>query len=157
MQGLSHHWPLMWAVDAGCSAPISGMERHSETTQHTVHCVLALCRYSATIGAEGSSKKQHITNLLQQIFPDGITPLADKVARLERREAVWNARLGRFTGTVSCWSWLEYMSGLLLPSRAGHLAASLVHTANQVVPQVAGLHSNKNCICAGQGLPGHSG
>ena len=75
---------------------------------------MALCRYSATIGAEGSSKKQHITNLLQQIFPEGITPLADKVARLERREAVWNARLGRFTGTVSCRSWLG-VHVLLIP------------------------------------------
>ena len=104
----------MWAVNAGCSAAYVGIEGGEEAGQPNSVCVMAMCRYSATIGAEGSSKKQHITNLLQQIFPEGITPLADKVARLERREAVWNARLGRFSGTVSCWSWLEHVL-LILP------------------------------------------
>lgn len=113
VQEFSHHWSLVWAVNAGCSAATIGREGHSEAGHHTIRSVPRLCRYSATIGAEGSSKKQHITNLLQQIFPEGITPLADKVARLERREAVWNARLGRFTGTVSCWSGLECV--LLIP------------------------------------------
>ena len=43
-------------------------------------------RYWNNMGAENSNKRQNVSSLLQTIFPDGLAPLASKVAKIERRE-----------------------------------------------------------------------
>ena len=42
-------------------------------------------RYWTSMGAE-NSKRQNVSSLLQMIFPDGLAPLANKVAKIERKE-----------------------------------------------------------------------
>ena len=43
-------------------------------------------RYWSTMGSENNSKRQNVSSLLQTIFPDGLAPLANKVAKIERKE-----------------------------------------------------------------------
>ena len=43
-------------------------------------------RYWSTQGAQGSNKRQNVSSMLQSIFPDGLAPLAQKVAAIERKE-----------------------------------------------------------------------
>lgn len=50
-------------------------------------------RYWSSQGAHGSSKRQNVSNILQTIFPDGLAPLAQKVASIERQEQVRAHRL----------------------------------------------------------------
>ena len=43
-------------------------------------------RYWGSMGSENNSKRQNVSSLLQTIFPDGLAPLAQKVAKVERKE-----------------------------------------------------------------------
>lgn len=43
-------------------------------------------RYWGSLGSENNSKRQNVSSLLQTIFPDGLAPLAQKVAKVERKE-----------------------------------------------------------------------
>ncbi|KAL0038215.1 hypothetical protein WJX79_008569 [Trebouxia sp. C0005] len=43
-------------------------------------------RYWTSMGAENNSKRQNVSSLLQTIFPDGLAPLANKVAKIELKE-----------------------------------------------------------------------
>lgn len=43
-------------------------------------------RYWSTPAAQGSNKRQNVSSMLQSIFPDGLAPLAQKVAAMERKE-----------------------------------------------------------------------
>ncbi len=43
-------------------------------------------RYWTSMGSENSSKRQNVSSLLQTIFPDGLAPLANKVAKIELKE-----------------------------------------------------------------------
>jgi len=43
-------------------------------------------RYWTSMGSENNSKRQNVSSLLQTIFPDGLAPLANKVAKIELKE-----------------------------------------------------------------------
>ena len=43
-------------------------------------------RYWGSLGSENNSKRQNVSSLLQTIFPDGLAPLAQIVAKVERKE-----------------------------------------------------------------------
>ena len=49
-------------------------------------------RYWGTLGSENNSKRQNVSSMLQTIFPDGLAPLAQKVAKVERKEQAKAAR-----------------------------------------------------------------
>jgi len=49
-------------------------------------------RYWTSMGGENNSKRQNVSSLLQMIFPDGLAPLANKVAKIERKEQAKAAR-----------------------------------------------------------------
>ena len=49
-------------------------------------------RYWSTMGSENNSKRQNVSSLLQTIFPDGLAPLANKIAKIERKEQVRAAK-----------------------------------------------------------------
>lgn len=49
-------------------------------------------RYWGSLGSENNGKRQNVSALLQTIFPDGLGPLASKVAKIERKEQAKAAR-----------------------------------------------------------------
>lgn len=49
-------------------------------------------RYWGSMGSENNGKRQNVSALLQTIFPDGLGPLASKVAKIERKEQAKAAR-----------------------------------------------------------------
>ena len=63
-------------------------------------------RYWSTMGSENNSKRQNVSSLLQTIFPDGLAPLANKVAKIERKEqakaAKQAAKQAAAMAAVSC-------------------------------------------------------
>ncbi len=49
-------------------------------------------RYWTSMGSENNSKRQNVSSLLQTIFPDGLAPLANKVAKIELKEQARSAK-----------------------------------------------------------------
>ena len=57
-------------------------------------------RYWNNMGPE-NNKRQNISSLLHTIFPDGLAPLANKVAKIERKEQARAAKAAAATAAVS--------------------------------------------------------
>lgn len=79
------------------------------------------------MGAENNSKRQNVSGLLQTIFPDGLAPLASKVAKIERKEQAKAAKQAA-----------KQAAALAVSHAEAHEAAGPAHAADQDAAVIGG-------------------
>ena len=84
-------------------------------------------RYWNSMGAENNSKRQNVSGLLQTIFPDGLAPLASKVAKIERKEQAKAAKQAA-----------KQAAALAVSHAEAHEAAGPAHAADQDAAVIGG-------------------
>ena len=104
-------------------------------------------RYWSSPAAQGSNKRQNVSSMLQSIFPDGLAPLAQKVATIERKEQVKALRqAARQAAAHAAGDSTASTSGARIglaaaPSNAVQGAAASVSTATERDSGMAAAHA----------------
>ena len=107
MKAIVQHYQAVQQSNAAVLQPsnAAGRDKRTDTGDKYYSNGTPAERYWGSLGSENNSKRQNVTSLLQTIFPDGLAPLAQKVAKVERKEqakaAKQAARQAAAAATVS--------------------------------------------------------